>query len=238
MRRDCPRRPTGRRRDHRVARTRPLAAVGVGAATGGDGRPVPVEPVGQRVRQHLLRRGRAGRFAELVGVVLRVARRPELHHGRQAARLTVGDRAVGAPVRHEQLVGDGAAGADGRCGRRSAVLRGAARVLRPQPRCGRGTAGRCGAGGHARGGVDVPLQQPRRAVGAVADGGRLLPDARGDSRIVALADARRHRHGHRVSHQDAAGLPGAARLRPCLPACRADVLGASVCFICSARWPR
>ncbi len=36
--------------------------------------------------------------------------------------------------------------------------------------------------------------------------------------------ARRRRDGRRVSHQDAAGLPGAARLRSCLSACCADVM--------------
>ena len=93
----------------------------------------------------------------------------------------------------------------------------------PDQRCGRGLLAGAVLAVTPGCGVDVPLQQSRRAAGAVADGGRLLPDARGVRRIVALAGARRRRDGRRVSDQDAAGLPGAARLRSCLPACCADV---------------
>ena len=49
------------------------------------GRPLPRQPDGQRLRQHVLLGGRAGGLAELVGLVLRLVRRGQLHHRRQAA---------------------------------------------------------------------------------------------------------------------------------------------------------
>ena len=58
---------------------------------------------------------------ELEGVLLRLARLLELHHRRQAARLAVGDGAVGADLRLQQLEHARAAGARGRRRGRPAV---------------------------------------------------------------------------------------------------------------------
>ena len=89
----------------------------------------------QRIWQRVLRCRRAVRRTELVGVVLRIAGPQRLRHRRQATRGAVGDRTVGATVRHEHVVGAGPAGADGRRGGRRAVRDGAAGGVGPAP-CG------------------------------------------------------------------------------------------------------
>ena len=48
--------------------------------------PVPLEPGRQRLREHVLLGRGARRVQELVRVLLRLVRRGQLHHGRQAAR--------------------------------------------------------------------------------------------------------------------------------------------------------
>ena len=80
----------------------PPAAVGAPLprrAAGRHGGALPVEPVRVRLGQLVLRRGRAGRHAELDGVLLRLARLRQRDHRRQAARLAVGDGAVRADLR-------------------------------------------------------------------------------------------------------------------------------------------
>ena len=113
----------------------PLGAAGAAGPAARHGRALPVGARGLRVRQQLLRRSRAGRHPELEGMVLRLARRVQLHHGRQAARLAVGDGPVGPPVRLQQLEHACAAGprrgGDGR-----AAVRDGAAVVRPgRPGC-------------------------------------------------------------------------------------------------------
>ena len=108
----------------------------------------------------------------------------------------------------------------------SAVLRGATRVLRPRPRCGRGTAGRCGAGAsRPAAALMFRFNNPDALLVLLLTVAAYCLMRAATAASWRWLHARRHRHGHRVSHQDAAGLPGAARLRPCLPACCADVMG-------------
>ncbi len=213
-------------------------AVGADRPACGDGCPVSVEPGGHRLRQYLLRRGRAGRLAELVGVVLRVPGRPQLHHRRQAARLAVGDRVIGASVRHEQLGGAGSPGADGGGRGRGAVRHGAQGVRRRGPGRGGGPACRRCARMHPRGGSDVSLQQSRRAARAPVDHGRLLRDARGQRGVVAVAGTGRCGDGLCVSDQDVPGLPRAARICVGLLDFCADNAGRGGCSISSAPWRR
>ncbi len=79
---------------------------------------------------------------------------------------------------------------------------------------GRGAARGRGLRADTRGRVDVPVQQPRRAAGADARRGRVLRAARLRARRQpVVAGRRRRRGGLRVPGQDAAGVPGAARLR-------------------------
>ena len=66
----------------RAARRPPGRARSASAARG---RRVPLEPDGQRLRQHVLLGGGPGGVAELERLVLRLARRLGLHHRRQAA---------------------------------------------------------------------------------------------------------------------------------------------------------
>ena len=65
----------------------------------GTGVPLSLGPRPIRLGQQLLLGRRAGRHEELEGLLLRILRRVELHHGRQAARLPVGDGDLGPPVR-------------------------------------------------------------------------------------------------------------------------------------------
>ena len=94
LRRRAPRRPRRDRRPRRrVGAARPRRR---GPARGD---PLPRQPDGQRLREHVLRHGRPGGVAELVGLVLRVAGRLELHHARQAAPRHDGDGALRPPLR-------------------------------------------------------------------------------------------------------------------------------------------
>ena len=100
-----------------------------------------------------------------------------------------------------------------------ALLYGAvARISGPQ----RGIAGRRGARGDARRGVDVPVQQPRRGDGAADDGGGLLHGARAGTCEREMDRAGRSRPRLRVPGQDARGLDGDAGDRPGLPGRGAD----------------
>ena len=106
---------------------------------------------------------------------------------------------------------------EGRGDGRAAVRDGAA-VVRP----GRRAADRRGHGAHAGRGAHVPLQQPGRAARPVARRRRLRADPRAGEGGHALAAARRGARRVRLPDQDAAGVPGAARLRAGLPRRRAD----------------
>ncbi len=73
------------------------------------------------------------------------------------------------------------------------------------------------AGDHAGGGVDVPLQQPRRAAGDVVGRSRLLPGPGPGGRVDALGGGGRDDDRVGVPGQDDAGVPGPARVRFGLP---------------------
>nr|WP_284288781.1 hypothetical protein [Angustibacter aerolatus] len=64
-----------------------------------DRRPVPVGPVGVRLGELVLRRRRPGRLGVLEGVLLRLVRRRERDHSRQAAGIAVVHGAVDPAVR-------------------------------------------------------------------------------------------------------------------------------------------
>ena len=107
----------------------------------------------------------------LEGLVLRVARRVELHHRRQAAGVALGDGALGPPLRVLQREPPGAAGADG-CGLGRAHLRRGpphARALRTPGLADRRTPRRIRARLHPRRRADVPLRQPGRPAGPAHD---------------------------------------------------------------------
>lgn len=177
---------------------------------------VSVEPVGQRLGQRLLRRRRAGRRAGSDGVAVRLQRRRQLDHRRQNPGRTVGDRRLGAAVRAQLLESAGAAGP--RRGRRG---RGAVRGGAPGCRTPRRAARRDHPGADPGGRVDVPVQQSRRAAGAAAGGGGLLCAAcAGGRRQPLVATAGRRRGRVRVFSQDAAGVLGAAGVRPGVPVSR------------------
>ena len=106
-------------------------------AARGDGRPLPVGPRRERLGERLLRRGGAGGDEELEGVLLRLVRLVELHHRRQAARLAVGDGALGAGLRAQLVEHARAAGARGRRGRRAPLRDGEAPFRRPARACSR-----------------------------------------------------------------------------------------------------
>ena len=101
------------------SRTRPAPALaGAGArprvGAAGDARPagahrgaLPVQPDQERLRQRLLRGRGAGGDAFVEGVLLRLVRLVELHHGGQDARVVVGDGAVRAGVRVQLVVDAG-----------------------------------------------------------------------------------------------------------------------------------
>ena len=182
------------------------------AAAGGDGGPPPREPVGERLGQRVLRRRRPVHGQELGGVLLRLVRRGQRRHRRQAARRALGDGAVGAGLRPVDVEHSGAAGADGGGDGRAALRRGPA-----GGRAGRGAARGRGDGAHAGRGADVPVQQPGRAARAAHGGRRLRRGAGGRARGHALAAARGRADGARVPHQDRPGVPGAARPGAGLP---------------------
>ena len=150
-------------------------------------------------------------------MVLRLTRRVQFHHRRQAAGLTVGDGPVRPPLRLQQLEHAGPAGSPRGGDRRPAVRDGAA-VVRP----GRRAADRRGHGSHPGRGAHVPLQQPRRAARPVARRRRLRADPGPGEGGHALAAACRGARRVRLPDQDVAGVAGAARLRAGLPHRRAD----------------
>ena len=130
------------------------ALLGNDAARGGR---VHLGPGCQRLRQHLLLGGRAGRVAELVGLVLRLVRRGQLHHGRQAAAGHDADGPVGPPVR-PQLVEHPPAPGAGRGGHGRPAGPDRPSLVRAGGRHDR----RGGHGPHPGERPDLPLQQPRR----------------------------------------------------------------------------
>ena len=189
---------------HRAGSARPAGPAGRHRSA------VPVAAGIPRLGQRVLRRRRAGRHAELEGAAVRLAGRRQRDHGGQAAGRDVGDGPVGPAVRVQLLEHAGAAGADGRCGGGAAVCRGA-----PYQWPGCGSAGGLRPGADARGGVDVPVQQPRRPPGAAAGGRRLLRGAGVAERTLHPLDrAVRHRNRLRLPGQAAAGIPGAAGAGP------------------------
>jgi hypothetical protein len=189
------------------------------------------ERVGRR--QQLLRRRRSGRHQELEGVPVRVPRRVELHHRRQATGVAVGDGAVGPDLRVLELEHARARGAGGGRGRRAGLCGDPALV-----RCLGRDRRRCGVGRHARRGAHVPLQQPRRAARAGARRRRLLPGA-GAGAGRDEVDPRRRRHDRlRVPGQAAAGVHRAAGLRRRLPARGSRPAAPDASGRCSRRAPR
>ena len=82
-------------------------------------------------------------------------------------------------------------------------------------------------------GVDVPVQQPRRAAGAADGGGRLLHRAGHRDGQHPLDRVGGLRHGLRLPDQDAAGVPGRPRLRAGVPGRRPG----RACGSASASWP-
>ena len=177
-------RPTGPRAPAR-ARTRRCAGVGAPGAHRAARRHRGALPLGPRrvgLGEHVLLGRGAGRHEELEGVLLRLARRRQLDHGRQVAGLPLGDGALGPHLRRELVEHPRAAGARRRRRGRRALRDGAPLVL-----AGRRAARGPGARGDAGRGADVPVQQPRRAARAVAHrrGVRADPGAR----------ARQHRGG-------------------------------------------
>ena len=92
------------------------------------------------------------------------------------------------------------------------------RTLRARGRA----AGRCDPRPDPGGGADVPLQQPRCAAGLPDDGGGVPHPAGGREGERAPAGRCRCADRLRVPDEDAAGLPGAAGLRPGVPDRRAD----------------
>ena len=108
----------------------------------GNGRALPVGPRRLRLGQQLLLRGRAGGHEELEGVLLRLLRRGELHHRRQAAGVAVGDGAVGPDLRRQRVEHPRAAGARGRGRRRPALRDGTPLVRRRGAACSPGPCSR------------------------------------------------------------------------------------------------
>ena len=121
--------------------------------------------------QQLLRRGGPGRHPELEGVLLRLPRRVELHHRRQAARVAVGDGAVRRGC---------SASTRGACwcrrrSRASLTVWLTYAIVRRWFDAPAAPAGRRRPGADAGGGAHVPLQQPRRDPDAAARGGARTP---------------------------------------------------------------
>ena len=165
------------------------------------------QPDRQRFRQHLLLGGGAGRLEELVGLVLRLDRRRQLHHRRQAAAVDDAHGPVGAAVR-PQLVEHPPAGGAGGLGHGRDPVRGGAAPVRTSRRDHRGA----GDGAVAGRRPDLPLQQPGRPAHS-APGRRfvgLRPRPRG--RPPALGRGGRRPRRPRLQHEVPAGLPGAARV--------------------------
>ncbi len=106
-------------------------------------RPLPVGPLRFRVRELLLLGSRAGRFGELDGLVLRLPRRRQQDHRRQAPRRDLADGPLRAAVRAELVEHPRPRGTAGRGQRRRAVRRGAPQPARLAPST---AAGRLGTG--------------------------------------------------------------------------------------------
>ncbi len=164
--------------------------------------------------ERLLRGGGAGGHPVVEGVLLRLVRRVQLHHRRQATGLAVGGRAVRPGVRLLLLDAARAAGPRGRSLRRHPVCRRAA-LVRAGGGPDRGRRLRADPGG----GADLPVQQSRRAAHAADDRlGVLRAAGRGTGRTgAALADLRLPAARLRVPGEDDAGVPRAARVRRRLP---------------------
>ena len=153
---------------------------------------------------------------QLGGVPLRLVRRRQLDHGRQAAGLALGDGSLGADLRAQRLEHPAARGADGRRDRGARVPDRAAPL-----RAGRGADRGCRDRPHACRGADVPVRQPGRAARA-AGHARDVPHAPGHrGRACALDPLGRRRHRLRVPDEAAAGVPGRPRARRRLPPRRA-----------------
>ena len=197
-----------------LARARPGPGSSLGAA--GPDRPawhnraaVPVEPRGLGLGQRVLLRRRPGGYQELGRVLLRLAGRLQLHHGRQGARRAVGDGDLGASFWLQRLERAGAAGA-GRGGD------GRDRLSRRPPLvwAGRRTSRRRGGGAHAGRRPDVPVQQPGCARGAADHRGHLRNASRDRKWPDALVGAGRRADRGRIPGQGTAGLhhhPGPRR---------------------------
>ena len=120
---------------------------GAGSAAGpGLGPPGPGGPAGRHrvplhlgprpvgMGQQLLLRRRTGRDQELEGLLLRLLRRLQLHHRRQAARLLVGDGDLGPALRRQRVEHPRTPGPRGGGHRRPALRHRAPLVLaRGQP---------------------------------------------------------------------------------------------------------
>jgi hypothetical protein len=136
----------------------------------------------------------------------------------------VGDGRLRAAVRLEPVERSGASGVGGSGGRRPSVRRGAPRLWARG-----GVARRSGVRTDTRGCADVPLQQPGFAAGARARRRRVLRAAgvrTGQQPVVVGVG--RGGGGDRLSRQDDAGLPGAARFRRCLSGVRGRAVAYSV----------
>ena len=185
-----------------------LGASGPGRP-GGTGRVrLPVQPDDQRLRQHVLLGGRPGRLEELDGVVLRLVRRRELHHRRQAAAGDDADGPLGPAVRAELVEHPAARGAGRRRDGRPAVRR-----RPPFIRADRRDDRRPRDDPHPGRGPDLPLQQSRRAADPpVRRRGVGRPAGH---RVRPAALDRRHGdpRGLRLQHEVPAGLPRRAGLR-------------------------
>ena len=150
---------------------------------------------------------RPGGHAQLEGGVLRIVRRIQLRHRRQAARLPVGDGALGSRLRPVVLEPARPAGARGR-GRGRAPLRHRAALVRPS---GRPAGRRASLALTPVAALMFRFDNPDALLMLLLVGGRLRdhPGARGGQRPLAGTGRRPDRL--RVPDQDAAGLPGRAR---------------------------
>ena len=175
-------------------------------------RPLHVRVGPERLGECVLRSRGGGRRDQLESDLLRLARRVELHHRRQVARVSLGHGDLSAPVRVQRVERAGAAGTRGRRDRRPRVRRRAAVV---RLRGGLDRRG-CGSPDPCRR-ADVSLQQPRRAARAPADRRRVRDFARGGKRFDQVARSGRGSDRHRFSGQDAAGIRRGAGGRPHLP---------------------
>ena len=199
-----------------------MGTPGAGGAFDDHGRAVPVGPRRLGLGEQLLRGSRGGRYPELEGLLLWLVRLVQLHHRRQAAGVAVDDGTLGQDLR-PQLLEHARAPGPRRCGHGGPGLR-----RRPEMVPGPGrAAGRHRRGVHPGGGPDVPLQQPRRPIGAAAHRSGLRHHAGHRERPTALAHARRRAGGLRLPHQGISSRAGGARHQSCLPGGRGPDLASS-----------